>query len=488
MFEDSRQLTITLSGHVLILHSFRKTGCAKRHFEEQMFLKIPPRHSRKKILFFFGENKQVDAILVARRLVCDSLKHCDIGNPYQINTTIHRMGIIFSFLAKAATSTAVTGYAAHTLLSSLSLSRPIHNLATFFAALGGLVYYMKVWINDYYVDWSYNDNRDLTGRTAVVTGGTINGLGFAIAELLYEQGATVILTVRTKEKGDAAIAKLQGRSKSKSNRASYVLCDFLSESSVRNCVSELQQTTQGQIDFLILNAGTSGRRESKAGKQQQQKLEDDDSEKNRFTAKVWMTNHVGPWIFAQGLMPSLVQTAQQTPGKHPRVVWVSSGAHKRATIHWEDPLLPDRTGGGLASAYGQSKLANIMHAREYQKRIRGLLLSKNDPKVDVKCFAITPGLVWTNFVPKIPLLYPLFWCIMRSPKQGAQVIKMACLDESLEGGEYMSNCYVKESEGIDGCSNDEEQWKRLWELTAKQVQDKEYEKFIETSTVDKKTN
>jgi len=400
------------------------------------------------------------------------------------------MGLIFSFLAKAATSTGVSGYVAHQLLLSLSLSRPIHNLATFFAALGGLIYYMKVWINDYYVDWSYNDNRDLTGRTAVVTGGTVNGLGCAIAEILYTQGAKVIVTVRTKEKGEAAVTKLQGR-KGDQNRVSYVLCDFLSESSVRDCVSEIQQTTNGQIDFLILNAGTSGRRESKAGNKQQQQQqheaeEEDAEEKNRFTAKVWMANHVGPWIFAQGLMPSLVQTATQKPSENPRVVWVSSGAHKRATIHWEDPLLPDRTGGGLVSAYGQSKLANIMHAREYQKRVRALL--PKDSKGDVKCFAITPGLVWTNFVPKIPLLYPLFWFIMRSPKKGAQVIKMACLDNDLKGGEYMSNCYVKESEGIDGCSNDEEQWKRLWELTAKQVKDKEYEKFIESSTVGKKTN
>lgn len=403
------------------------------------------------------------------------------------------MGTIFSFLAKAAASSAISGYVAHKLLLSLTLSGPIHTLATVIAALGGLIYYMKVWINDYYVDWSYNDNRDLTGRTAVVTGGTLNGLGYATAELLYEQGAKVIITVRTKEKGEAAITKLKGRSSSSADndRASYVLCDFLSESSVRNCVAEIQRKTSGGIDFLVLNAGTSGRRESKAGAKQKDDAEE--KEKNAFTAKVWMTNHLGPWIFAKELMQSLVQTAKQKPMDNPRVVWVSSGAHKRATINWEDPFLPDRTGGGIASSYGQSKLANIMHAREYQKRVRELLRKETEGSTgnensDVKCFAITPGLVWTNFVPKIPVLYPLFWCIMRTPRKGAQVIKMACLDDDLKGGEYMSNCYVKESEGIDGCSNDEEQWKRLWELTAKQVEEKEYEKFIETSTVGKKTN
>ena len=31
---------------------------------------------------------------------------------------------------------------------------------------------------------------------------------------------------------------------------------------------------------------------------------------------------------------------------------------------------------------------------------------------------------------------------------------MACLDDNLKGGEYLSNCYVKPTEGQGGCSND----------------------------------
>lgn len=397
------------------------------------------------------------------------------------------MGTMFSFLAKSATSSAVSGFATHQLLSSVTLSRPIHTLATFLAAFTGLIYYVKVWINEYYFDWSYNDNRDLTSKIAVVTGGTVNGLGFAIAEIFYEQGAKVIITVRTKEKGEAALTKLKGRASVDDDRVSYVLCDFLSESSVRNCAAEIQSKTSDGIDFVVLNAGTSGRSESKV----KQKGDTEKTVKNPFTAQVWMINHLGPWIFAKELMPSLVQTAKRRPSEHPRVVWVSSGAHKRASINWEDPFHPDQARAGLASSYGQSKLANIMHAREYQKRVRDLLQkeeSEEKEQMDVKCFAVTPGLVWTNLIPKFRALYPLFWLLMRKPRKGAQVIKMACLNNDLKGGEYLSNCYVKESEGIDGCSKDEEQWKRLWELTAKQVEEKEFEKFIEISNVNKKTN
>merc|ERR1712238_323096 len=198
--------------------------------------------------------------------------------------------------------------------------------------------------------------------------------------------------------------------------------------------------------------------------------------------------------------------ANKNPSKHPRVVWVSSGAHKNADIDWGNPFQPGTSDSSSSSSnnntvesklsslssYGQSKLANIMHMREYQKRIRQeikigdkfTVANKARAGADVKCFAVTPGAVWTNIVPQLPFLYPLFWLVLRPPTIGAQVIKMACLDnEKLNGGEYLSNCYVKATEGKNGCSNDENQWKKLWELSSKQIERKEHEQFI-TSTPD----
>lgn len=431
-------------------------------------------------------------------ILCQNFVNSSIKGINQTRSTAYSatvvMGIMFSFLAKAGASSALSGLAASHILSPEMLPPPLHTLATVLASMAGLLYYIKVWIHEYYIDWSYSDNSDLTGRTAVVTGGTVNGLGFATAEILYEQGAKVIITVRTKEKGEAAITKLKGQTSIDDGRASYVLCDFVSEASVRNCAAEIRSKASSGIDFLVLNAGISGRYVSKAGDTMLKNDPHAEAKmKNKFTALVWMINYIGPWIFAKELMPLLVKTAKRKPSDHPRVVWVSSGAHKRASIHWEDPFHPDQARAGLVSSYGQSKLGNLMHAREYQKRVRELLREesrddKGSEKMDVKCFAITPGLVWTNFIPKFRLLYPLFWFLMRSPRMGAQVIKMACLANDLKGGEYLSNCYVKESEGIDGCSKDEEQWQRLWELTAKHVEEKEHEKYIEIPNVDKKAN
>ena len=343
------------------------------------------------------------------------------------------------------------------------------------SSLAGTACYLRAWIQDYWVDRSYRGDKDLTGTTAVVTGGTVGGLGFAAAELLYELGATVVVTVRTAEKGRAAVEGLQGKAcdTETESRASYVLCDFLSEDSVRACAAELRtKCGGGGIDFLVLNAGISG---GGTGGSPQAKPE---AERDADAARVWMTNHVGPFVFANELMPLLVQAARKDPARHsPRAVWVSSGAHKRASIDWEDPFHPSFAASGMR-VYAQSKLANILHAREYQKRVRECLNegSKKEGGPDVRCFALTPGAVWTGILGATnrPLLYPLLWATMRTPRTGAQVIKMACLDEGLEGGEYLSNCYAKDTEGKNGCSNDEAQWKKLWELTEGQVAAKAY--------------
>jgi len=460
------------------------------------------------------------------------------------------MGLVYSLLAKGLSCSVISGYTAHRLLSllqnyflppSVSLSqsvpRSVHVALTGFASCLGLGYYLKVWLQDYYIDWDYNSsssdssssscNRDLTGRVAVVTGGTVGGLGFAAAELLYRQGATVVVTVRTKEKGESAVEQLLTKTKKHSTvlmsssssdavRASYVLCDFLSEPSARNCASELRSRFGDGIDFLILNAGISSGQESKTTKTNTTSSGNADDAgaealkkatiKRTNVARVWMANHVGPFVFANELMPSLIQKARRSsnknknnPSESPRVVWVSSGAHKNAAIYWDDPFHPP---GGQTAVYAQSKLANVMHAREYQKRVRDRLRrhhESSEPESepvegdanaatttatapsaaadhpDVKCFALTPGAVWTNLLHAPRLLYPLLWFVLRTPTKGAQVIKMACLDNDLQGGEYLSNCYVKETQGVDGCSNDQEQWKRLWELTEEQIKAKEYE-------------
>ncbi|CAB9513926.1 Short-chain dehydrogenase TIC 32, chloroplastic [Seminavis robusta] len=301
----------------------------------------------------------------------------------------------------------------------------------------GLLCYSRVWVQGYWIDETCRIQRDLTGSCAVVTGGTVGGIGFAAAEMLAQKGATVIVTCRSQAKGQSAVKQL--REACGHNKIHYVLVDFLSNQSVRDGAAAIGKLTD-RLDFLILNAGiASGPHEN-----------------------IWQTNHIGPFLFTQELSKLLNDTAK----KHDvRVVSVSSGAHKNARIHWADPFrIPPEQRKLFGGAYGQSKLANILHMRELQHH------------VDAKCFSVTPGAVKTNMLLKeVPTVaHPLLYFVLRSPAIGAQVILSACLDPGIPSGSYLSNCRVKASEGFESCSNDEAQAKKLWELTERQIKENRF--------------
>ena len=65
------------------------------------------------------------------------------------------------------------------------------------------------------------------------------------------------------------------------------------------------------------------------------------------------------------------------------------------------------------------------------------------------------------------------WLMARSAHVGAMVIKMACIDPDVPGGSYLSNCYVKPSEGANGCSNSPEEWDRLIQTTERSAKEAE---------------
>ena len=127
----------------------------------------------------------------------------------------------------------------------------------------------------------------------------------------------------------------------------------------------------------------------------------------------------------------------------------------------------------ITGPYGQSKLAQIMHMRELQRRLREQPALAGEQAV--RCISVTPGFALTNIAAgKIPkLAMPLVWLLARSARTGAQVIKMACVD-AVPGGCYLSNCYVKPTEGAGGYSNDPKQWSMLWTLLEKCVDDERY--------------
>ncbi|HTN65599.1 MAG TPA: SDR family oxidoreductase [Burkholderiaceae bacterium] len=92
---------------------------------------------------------------------------------------------------------------------------------------------------------------DLTGKTALVTGGS-RGLGLQIAEALGEQGAQVVLSSRKQSDLDEAVAHLKQRGID----ASAIAADLSQDAAVAPLVVETLKRL-GHIDILVNNAGAT---------------------------------------------------------------------------------------------------------------------------------------------------------------------------------------------------------------------------------------
>jgi NAD(P)-dependent dehydrogenase (short-subunit alcohol dehydrogenase family) len=183
---------------------------------------------------------------------------------------------------------------------------------------------------------------DLTGRLAVVTGAN-SGLGFGIASRLAEAGAEVLLAVRSRAKGEEAVARLTREVPGA--QVGIRDLDLASLASVRECAAAL--VAEGRaIDLLVNNAGVMAppkRGETVDG----------------FELQVG-TNYLGPFALT-GLLLPLLRSADA-----PRVMTMSSIVARIGRIDWDN--FAQQTRYSPYRAYGASKLADLMFARELQRR------------------------------------------------------------------------------------------------------------------------
>ncbi|MTD16912.1 SDR family NAD(P)-dependent oxidoreductase [Nakamurella sp. YIM 132087] len=185
------------------------------------------------------------------------------------------------------------------------------------------------------------DLPDLTGRRAVVTGGS-DGIGLGIAARLAASGAEVVLPVRNREKGERAIAGIL--SAQPDARVSLRDLDLSSLASV----AALGEALAGEglpIHLLVNNAGTMtppSRQMTKDG----------------FELQLG-ANHLGHVALVAHLLPLL-------RAGRARVTSQVSVAARRGTVHWDDPNW-ERSYDGM-KAYGQSKIALGLFGLELQRR------------------------------------------------------------------------------------------------------------------------
>jgi NAD(P)-dependent dehydrogenase (short-subunit alcohol dehydrogenase family) len=185
---------------------------------------------------------------------------------------------------------------------------------------------------------SWTVGRDLSGTRAIVTGAN-SGLGLETARELARHGAVVVLACRSAERGRAALDDI--RRDVPDGDVTLGSLDLADLASVRAFAEE----HGSGLDLLVNNAGVMAlpRRTTADGFEMQ-----------------FGTNHLGHFALTGLLLPALLER----PGA--RVVTVTS------TLHWAGRLDFANLDGERRyrpyAAYSQSKLANLVFAKELHRR------------------------------------------------------------------------------------------------------------------------
>lgn len=142
---------------------------------------------------------------------------------------------------------------------------------------------------------------DLTGKTAIVTGGT-RGLGFGIAATYASYGANVVITARTASDVKTSSAEIQQKYTKGSNRCIGVTADSGKQADIEQIIAQTMDAF-GKIDILVNNAGISGKTAN---------ILTDECDEENFD-KVIATNLKGVFLLTKAVVKQMV--AQKTGGK-----------------------------------------------------------------------------------------------------------------------------------------------------------------------------
>ena len=286
----------------------------------------------------------------------------------------------------------------------------------------------------------------LAGRVAVVTG--TGGLGLETATALALQGAEVILAGRNPQKGAEAVDRIKNAWFGAN--ASFRPLDLASLTSVADFAERLQADV-GQVDLLVNNAGIMSppRRMTTA-----------DGFELQFGV-----NYLGHFALTARLLPLLRRSAA------PRVVSVTSLAHRYATMNFDDPQSERRYQAGRA--YCQSKLAQALFAVELQRRSEaagwGLAsLAAHPGYAGTDLFQNGAGALSLSNLLSRYVVIPL---IGQSAEAGALPILFAATSKSAAGGELYGPTGFMSMKGPPGrnafaaAAKDPQSASRLWALS-----------------------
>ncbi|PKI62098.1 hypothetical protein CRG98_017471 [Punica granatum] len=287
---------------------------------------------------------------------------------------------------------------------------------------------------------------DASGLNAIVTGGA-SGIGLETARVLALRGARVIIAARNMEAANEA--KQIILDDCKAAKVDVLKLDLCSMKSIRSFVDSFNALDL-QLNILINNAGIMfcPFQLSKDGIETQ-----------------FATNHIGHFLLTNLLLDKMKLTAKLT-GIEGRIVNLSSIAH----VHtYEEGIRFDKINDQLSysdkKAYGQSKLANILHANELSRRLQ-------EEGANITVNSVHPGLIMTNLMKHsivlmkiLKLLTCLLW---KNVPQGAATTCYVALHPNLKGvsGKYYADCNEFDPSAF---ARDVKLGKKLWDFSHKMV-------------------
>ncbi|KAF8155041.1 hypothetical protein K438DRAFT_1863095 [Mycena galopus ATCC 62051] len=267
-------------------------------------------------------------------------------------------------------------------------------------------------------------SAEIRGKNVLITGTSINGIGFETARVIARHANLVIITGYNQESVRKAAAEIN------------VLPEPL-HVLINNAAAIL-------IDFALTPEGLETQ---------------------------YATNHVGPFLFTKLLAPKLLVSA--SPSYTPRVVFVSSVAQALGKgVDFEMLETPDPAKYSTREVYRGTKSANILTAIELSKRSKG----------KINAYSLHPGAIFTNAFKKEavitifkadgglkedgqPNMAAYNW---KTIPQGAATTVTAAFDPRLndKAGGYLDDCAVA-NDRVAPHNSDPMIAEKLWNITEK---------------------
>eukprot|EP01114_Cavostelium_apophysatum_P017030 TRINITY_DN4967_c0_g1_i5.p1 TRINITY_DN4967_c0_g1~~TRINITY_DN4967_c0_g1_i5.p1 ORF type:complete len:318 (-),score=43.52 TRINITY_DN4967_c0_g1_i5:589-1542(-) len=279
-----------------------------------------------------------------------------------------------------------------------------------------------------------NDKVDLTGQAIIITGSS-GGLGLENALMLAAMNAHIIIAARDEKKGRLVVERV--KRETNNENIEFMHLDLTDLDSIRS-FAQAFKAKKLKLKVLLNNAGTAP-----TGERTKQGFE-----------LAMGVNHLGHFLLTNLLLDDIIEAKG-------RVVTVSSRMAFRGNIPWDDFNYRNHS---VATAYSDSKLANVMFTAELQRRLEG---------TGAEAFSVHPGFIMTDIFRHEGsfgqfVLSAIAFLLGKTPRQGAQTSLFACISPSIngKGGSYLADCGVA---SMPSAAKDVNKTKQLWDLSSELV-------------------